>query len=309
MTPASRRHAVAFCVDAGYLPFAAHAAMQVAALDPDDRFDILICSATPLTLPPALDGGRVRCVHVDAAVEGMMLKGHVSVSAYLLLHLAEHLGDAYDRVFYLDADIFVQGGDFAALMDVDLAGRSVGAVRDMIQWLAPRRHAEEFRIMGLPHAPYFNSGAVLIDTAAWRGRGVTARAVELSVTRGDEFPLHDQSVLNVALHNDWAELSPTWNWHGFKSTRLAETMVHPNVMHFTSPVKPWNDTDDLTPPRFSRPIHDFVTRHFPDTAILPPGRPALNARRMRRLAIRTWKIAPGLARYLSRFPTDLTVHT
>ena len=308
MTSTPKRHAVAFCVDAGYLPFAAHAATQIVALDPDDSFDILICSAAPLTLPPGLAGGRIRMVTLESPVDALRTRNHVSVAAYLLYYLPVILGEDYDRILYLDADIFVQGGDFAALLDVDLHGRTVGAVSNM-STILHRRRVEEFRIAGLPQAPYFNSGVVLIDTAAWRAKALTAAAVDLSATRGHEFPLHDQSVLNVVLHRDWAELSPVWNFEGFKDTRLAETMVFPNIVHFTTDLKPWNDTFDLTPPRFSVPMHAFVTRHFPGIPFRAPGHPARNPRRMRALSWRLYKIAPRLAAHLARFDDDLTVLT
>ena len=57
----------------------------------------------------------------------------------------------------------MQGGDFAALLGVDLGARVLGAVRDNMQWRTPSRRPEQFRRLRLPASPYFNAGVLLID--------------------------------------------------------------------------------------------------------------------------------------------------
>jgi hypothetical protein len=307
---ATARRAVVFAVDDGYLPFALFAAERIAALHPDRDFDICLCSDGPLAPPPrfAALGLRVLEVSAPGAFSGLRLDPGKTEVVYLRLALPEALAADYDRLLYLDADIFVQGGDFAGLLGVDLGGKAVGAVRDNTQWRTPSRRPEQFRRLGLASAPYFNAGVLLIDVARWRESGVMERCVAFGRANKAQMIRHDQNLLNGVLQGDFAELSPVWNWQYTWASSLTEAMVVPNIVHFIGRKKPWKQGGDQLSPRYRRAFRDFLKATFPERAV-PDDGPATGARAgyVRKLLLKHFIAAGSMARYLARFPDELTV--
>lgn len=205
--------AVVLACDAGYAPYAMVVACGIAAAHPDRDFDICLCSSDPLTIPAALAWAGVRMVRLgDNPFAHGPDAGRHGAAAYLRLMMPDLLAGDYRRILYLDSDIVVSGGGIGRLLDIDLGGRWIGAVRDNLQWRTPGRRTAEFRAMGRPALPYFNSGVMLIDTAGWVAAGVGARAQSLFREHGARMTRHDQSLLNLIADGDWAELSPVWNW-------------------------------------------------------------------------------------------------
>ena len=175
-------------------------------------------SSTALGLDPAADAGRLPAAGAAGGLRG-------GVPALL----------------YLDADVFVQGGDFAALLGVDLGSHPSAAVRDNIAVADAGATADAvYRRLGVSGAPYFNAGVMLIDVAGFNGAGgpgaLPAASGGRTAERDDPA---DQNLLNATLHGDWAELSPMWNWQYTWASRLFEAMEDANVVHFIGPRKPW----------------------------------------------------------------------
>lgn len=310
--PATGRRAVAFCCDEGYLPYALLAASQVAALAPGRDFDILICGDPAPPVPASLEGLGLRRCSIDTRgrLAGLWVDARRTGSAYLRLALPEALAGDYDRILYLDSDVFVQGGDFGALLGAELGGFAVAAVRDNIQWRTPGRRPEEFRRFGWPAAPYLNSGLLLIDVPAFVSGDLLGRAVAMGRGAGDRLIALDQTLLNCLLRGDWAELSPVWNWQYTRASRLFEAMEGAHVVHFIGRVKPWNDPAGDLPPRFAEATAAFLAAHFPDRdRPAPRSGPARSPAAMRRVLWRHLLAAGRMADYLGRFPTDLTVRT
>lgn len=308
--PAASRRAIAFACDEGYAPFALMAAERIAALSPGRDFDILLCGEPAPEVPPTLSHLGLRRVSVatGGAFAGLRLDARRTESAYLRLALPEALAAEYDRLLYLDSDVVVQGGDWGALLGVDLGGFAVGAVRDNVQWRTPGRVPEQFRRFGWPAAPYFNSGLLLIDLPTFRAQDLMARAIALGRAEKDRLIGHDQTLLNCLLRGRWAELSPAWNWQFTWASQLFEATEDAHLVHFIGPVKPWRDEDGRLPPRFARATADFLAAHFPDRPRpSPPRGPARRPREMRRLLWRHWRAAGRMAAYLDRFATDLSV--
>ncbi len=305
--PARSRHAVAFCCDANYLPYAAFAADRIAKAAPERDFDILICAAEPLDLPPAL-GLRGCFIETGGMFDGMGLDARRTVSTYLRLALPDALAGDYDRILYLDADIHVQGGDLGALLRVDLGGLPAAAVRDNQQWRSPARHPADLKALGLGNAAYFNAGVMLIDVAAWRAAGILQQALEFGARHAGRMTHKDQTLLNAVLQRQWAELSPVWNWQYTRSSRLFEAMADAHLVHFIGPTKPWADPKGQLPPRFARDLAGFMARHFPDRPAPVPGPgPMARPGAARALAWRHLLAADRTTRFLARFPDDLTV--
>lgn len=149
--PARSRQAVIFRCNAGCLPFAFHAAGRIDRLTPGRAFDICICHGEePIVVPDSLSRLDVRLIRIDTTglFTGLRPDPVRTHDVCLRLAVTQALAADYDRIIYLDSDIFVQGGDFTALLGLDPGNHPRGAVRDTIQWRTPGRRAEKFR--GLP---------------------------------------------------------------------------------------------------------------------------------------------------------------
>jgi hypothetical protein len=310
--PPGHRTAIAFCCDARYAPYACFAAWQIAALAPRRGFDICLCHSEDDALPPVGDLGidlRLCRIETGGALRDLSLDRRRTASTYLRLALPAAFAADYARVLYLDSDVFVQGGDFAALLEVGMGGRAVAAVRDNIQWRTPRRRPEEFRRLGLPSAPYLNAGVLLFDVATCNAERLLARCLDFARAHPGALLRNDQSLLNLVLRGDWAELAPSWNWQYTRASMLYEATEGPNVVHFIGGRKPWSHSGGVLPLRFRRAYRDFLAQHFPDApAIGPDGTPPRHdLGYMRVMLVRHLLAVRRFAAYLDRFETDLTV--
>ena len=310
--PARHRRAVALCCDDRYLPYAAFVADAIARLTPDRDFDIVICALDDLTLPPVLEAHGVRFCRIDTkgAFSDLFLNTRFTESVYLRLALPAAFADQYDRILYLDCDVVIRGGDFGALMNVDMQGHAVAAVRDNIQWRRRSSKPKQFKMLNWKTGPYFNSGVMLIDCKAFVAQDIANRCVAFGRENKGRMAAHDQALLNCVLRGDWAELSPMWNWQYSPKTSLFEPMGDIHVVHFIRATKPWNDVDGELSPRFPAELARFLTTHVPEHAPIPqhPG-PLSDPQVFRRTLLRQWFKSFLIHRYLARFPTDLAVLT
>ncbi|MCP4820590.1 MAG: glycosyltransferase family 8 protein, partial [Shimia sp.] len=99
-----------FCTDQAGLPVTLFAAHSVAKCNKDRRFDILICSLTPLDLPTFITdlGIRNHVLSVQATIDAQSLKRVLPSTAYLRLWLPEYFANQYSRILYLDYDTVTQ---------------------------------------------------------------------------------------------------------------------------------------------------------------------------------------------------------
>jgi len=304
-------HAVALCTDAPYLPYTAYVAARIAQLPHPASFDIFICSTEPLELPQALTDMGIRTLRIDQGAQLAALKTtHLPMTAYLRLWLPQALGDRYERILYLDGDVFIEAADLNRLLAVDLGGHVVGAVRDMQQWLTPDKHVRDFISAGLPCAPYFNSGVLVLDAAGFNRLGVLEECLAFCASTPQAIHHHDQSVLNCVMHRRWTELSPLWNWQWAGKRPLWELQEEVQIAHFAgNERKPWNDPHGCCPPRYRAHWQRFIEYHFPDFKGSGVVAPSAFRRRWNwagQLAAHCL-IQPRMRRYLDRFASlDVT---
>lgn len=300
-----RRTAVVMACDGRYAPYAANLASQIASAHPGRDFDICIAASGPLELPQSLAPLGLREIPLPASnpfAGGPNQSRHGS-ETFLRLLLPGQLAGEYDRLLYLDSDIWHEGGGIDRLLRADLGGRVLGAVRDNTQWRTPARHNPEFRAMGRPARAYLNAGVLLIDTAAWVRDGMEARLVQLWQEHGAAMTRHDQSLLNVALDGQWAEFGPQWNWQWTWSSRHFAELVGPRLIHFIGRRKPWTDKTHQLPRRFRDGYAAFAAAHWPgrdDIAPVDPLAPGWPDD-LRRGLVKHWVAVPAMRRYLGRF--------
>lgn len=305
--------AIVFACGGSYVRCALLAAAQIARAHPDRDFDICLCSNEDLAIPPGLAPHRFRACRVStgALFRGLRLDSGRTDVVYLRLALPAAFAGEYRRLLYLDSDIFVQGGDFTALLGLELGGRALGAVRDNMQWRTPGRRPPQFRRLGLPAAPYFNAGVLLIDVAQFNSAAILEHCVAFGRTNRERMIRHDQNLLNGTLLGGWAELSPVWNWQYTWASRFFEAMADPHVVHFIGPKKPWSHMGGEFPLRYRRAYRAFFAEHCPDAPQLGEDgvTPMTNRAFLQRSLMKHLVSAHKMAAYLRRFPTDLTVRT
>jgi hypothetical protein len=148
-----------------------------------------------------------------------------------------------------------------------------------------------------------------MDVEAYQAADLLGQCLRIGRREPSRMIRHDQNLYNVVLQGQWAELSPAWNWQFTWASRFFEAMQGAHVVHFIGSRKPWKDPGGELPPRFAQAMAEFMAAHWPGRSLPPvaPG-PAHDPALMRRLLWKHWIGAPAMARYLRRFPTDLTVH-
>jgi lipopolysaccharide biosynthesis glycosyltransferase len=170
-----------------------------------------------------VDGGRVA---------GLTYKFALSPMAYARILIADLVD--WDRFLYLDVDVIVQR-DLRELFDVDLGAHPVA---------------------GVLHGGRLNSGVLLIDGAAWRREGLTARILEFA--RQHRPKEADQAAIEATIGDRILPLDPRWNtlidpvWAGPEQER-ADYLDDAWIVHYLTGFKPWNLGRWLLPRRLLEP--------------------------------------------------------
>lgn len=155
---------------------------------------------------------------------------------YARLMIDQLVGPDVERVLYLDCDMLVRE-DVAYLLELDLEGNSIAAVRDSIGALITgRRDLKENRDIFDPADYYFNAGMVLIDIAKWREADVIGRMEEAYASGIMQRIYYDQDLLNLVFKGKWLKLP--WRWNVIDA-RHAHDGVDPAILHYTAERKPW----------------------------------------------------------------------
>ncbi len=201
-----------------------------------------------------------------------------SSAAYYRLIVPQML--AVERFLYIDAD---------TLCDVDVSILNAFKMHDKPAAFvseAPMAYAvDRFVADQLGNSttePYYNSGVMLVEVAAWRRQCVTERALEY-ITKQNP-PYHDQSALNVVLRGNVVTLDERFNCIANMRKHwpvLCQPLGSINrLIHFVDYPKPWDLLGEWVNPYYGlwhevlaktalknfRSWHNTPTRRFPNTA-------------------------------------------
>ena len=306
--PAGRgqtRNAVVLCVDATFLPYALFLAQQLHHKEPARNYDICLVSDDHLQIPEAFADLNLKVpAPLESADYDRLKVTHLARATYLRMWVPHILGQDYDRIIYLDSDIFADAAGLSRLFGVDMQGKSIAAVRDVQQWYRTRRNVKELVLAGRPLRPYFNGGFLMIDTMRYREDRVLERGLAIGEAHPEWVLHHDQSLLNLALDGDWLELSPVWNWQWPWKYPLFTDWAGPRLLHFIGDMKPWNDPQGYCPRRFQMAYAAFFEQNFPSMSpVIAPGVSVLHSRsRIAWLGLRFLTLRRRLLRYLDQFP-------
>lgn len=251
---------VAFCVDGGYLRWAAVAALSTVESTRDDRpVRVHVLHDGGLDADPGVTGFRRLLedagaeVHLhavdDRRLDDLPAMGRFGSVVWLRFLLPEVLPGA-DRALYLDADTF-GASSVAPLFDLDLGGRPLGAVANVVE---PRAQ-KHLRALGFdPAGGFLNSGVLLLDLARMRDEDGTGHLLATVRQHRERLLWPDQDALNLAFRDRWLSLHPRWNaqnsmwdWRelaaeALDAAELEEAIRDPGIVHFEGPslCKPWH---------------------------------------------------------------------
>lgn len=201
-------------------------------------------------------------------LERLPVSGHVTQTAYARILLPSLLPPDLKRVIYLDSDLLVQR-DLSQLWDEPFQGSACLAIQDAAApcidaeialsnfalckaALAAARPVPNYREIGLnPQAPYFNSGVLCLNLELWRRQAIADEVLECLRRHRKHVLWWDQYALNVVLHERWRAIDLRWNQGShiyryptprespFSESDFVALRDDPWIVHFTSPVKPW----------------------------------------------------------------------
>jgi len=177
----------------------------------------------------------------DPGIFGGIPLGAFPIEVYYRLIPARLLPPACRKIILLDSDVIVRG-DIKELFDIDLAGKTIGAVPDEDQ--DKRQEHMKILLQSIAAPPdskaetYFNSGMLLIDLDLWRKRGAEEQLLEfIRKDPNRPLPFADQDALNVIFLHDHKQLPVKYNLPAERARDVNER--DPLIVHFVGGGKPW----------------------------------------------------------------------
>lgn len=244
-TPARHRDAVVIVGDTFFVQAGLLLARQLREREPDS-FDIVVLCSEEIEVPAALREG-LRMGRVTVGDRSLMpVDERIRIEAYVRIFLP-YLLPEYRRICYIDADMYLNRPGLAALLEKDMQGHALAAVRDVVLWI------EELR--GKPYSVhpdeplqarerYFNSGFLMIDSAAYRAALPVPEMLRYLRAYADRMPTHDQSFLNAQFSHRYLMLSPVYNFPMLDAYTPLVQSEAPVLLHFLGAEKPWYPTED-----------------------------------------------------------------
>lgn len=233
---------VAFAADEAYLPHFSTAAISLLNSNAHCLHQIFLISPEPPSRKFRKFREFVRRefeievvhIHIDPGnFGGMTAPGHLSISAYSRLFLAELLPPDLDQVLYLDCDVLVYSSmedlfrESANYFESDSA-HTVRAVP------SPRAKGEHLEFAGHKGEGYFNSGVLVVNLRGWRTSLAAKHTAEIARRFNGRLPLADQDALNLFFEDRWDSIDRKYN------DRLKSAESNAVVVHFVGAIKPWH---------------------------------------------------------------------
>lgn len=170
----------------------------------------------------------------------------MSLAAYARLYLPSILPESWGRVVYLDPDTLTRSS-LVELWNVDLAGAPFAAAQEpYCPHISSKHGVRDWEALGLnPHAPYFNSGVMLMDLAMWRSADLGPTAIDYARRNFHKLYQLDQEALNAVVDGRFYLLDPIWNVTSYwrredrRTGAYTDILESARIRHFTGQFKPW----------------------------------------------------------------------
>ncbi len=126
-----------------------------------------------------------------------------SYTTYLKLFTFNLLPDSVHRIFFIDSDSVVVG-DLSEMIDIDMEGCMIGAVRDGMSQTYKEALGFDY------NDSWFNMGVMLVDVDAWKADNAQDKIIaQLQKRKG--YIAVDQDLLNITQHGNIMSLHPRYN--------------------------------------------------------------------------------------------------
>ena len=314
--PAQHSDAAIFACDAGHLPYAWVAALQIARMEPERRFDIVIASPDLGAVPPYLWDGPIRWVQLDVSAIPQIRhpNARITLGTFYRHLLPALLQDDYARLLYLDTDAWLRRPGIQGLFDRiagdwPLAASLTFLHQPELRTRASRKNQERsrqvIRDLGGVRGRFFQSGVMVMQTGPHVAARIGPRTLEFAANRYDLLQKHklgDQAAMNGAASDQTVTLDSRWNWHlaRWRQGQLIE-QFDPFILHFAGAEKPWLISDDPTVTAVNAAWFADLARWHPEFTPQPaPGSLAWRARNPRfglppldmiQRQMRAWRLA------------------
>ena len=230
---------IIYASDDGYVGLAAISAVSLLKHNPGARIHLLGYRLTPASID--LVRSRVErhggsFVHFDVTplvgkLEELKVSHYTSYAIFARMFVSE-LIRTDDRVLYLDCDTLVTDS-LDDLMDIELHGHAFALALDAV-------HPAYKKVISLPpEKPYYNSGVMLMDLAAWREHGCSRRFMEELTHPHGRVILPEQDVIARTMGDEVEPLPPKWNF--LSQFFLQQRKDAPAICHFSGNTlgRPW----------------------------------------------------------------------
>ena len=237
--PMSKSLKVIYASDDGYVGLAAISAVSLLKHNPGAQINLLGYKLKPASIE--LVRSRVErhggsFAHFDVTpliskLELLKVSHYTSYAIFARMFIPE-LIRTDDRVLYLDCDTLVTDR-LDDLMGLDLHGHAFALAIDAV-------HPVYKKVISIPaDRPYYNSGVMLMDLAAWKSHGCSGRFMEELTHPHGRVILPEQDVIARTMCDEVEPLPPKWNFLSqFILQRRKDT---PAIYHFSGNTlgRPW----------------------------------------------------------------------
>ncbi|MBK1832286.1 glycosyltransferase family 8 protein [Verrucomicrobiaceae bacterium R5-34] len=243
---------VAFCCDDNYAPYLGVTLASFIHNCPDlDRYSICIFGSklsdeSKSNLRELIHETGLSLTFLDID-DGMLpdstpTTGHITITTYFRILLADLMPEEIDQVLYLDCDLLVVN-DLTGFFETDLNDDLIAAVDN-----PGFDRAEE---LGMAESwGYFNAGVIVCNLKQWRKEQFKDKVFEVIERLCDRLEFWDQDALNVATEGRWKRVSPIYNLQNsyylrtpgdlqMKGKDLLKLRDDAVITHFSSALKPW----------------------------------------------------------------------
>lgn len=190
----------------------------------------------------SLFGDRLTVISLDSVNLGnFQASGHVSLSTFSRILIAELLPSNLDKVLYFDSDI-VFNGKLDALEKLNFDDSSESYVFAVDHYFSKDELGYYSDKFGVSLSRYFNAGVLIINLNLWRQDKIHILAKNLSIQYGDAFLWWDQDILNIIFNDNWELLNESYNYfyEGIICKMKINKELKPLVIHYAGKSKPWD---------------------------------------------------------------------
>jgi lipopolysaccharide biosynthesis glycosyltransferase len=238
----SRRNAVLLVTDNNLLPPALHLWFRLRAMNVRSDTDVLLVLPDDAVskVPGTSHIGLIPISNLPMPSVNYTGPSHVTEAACLRIVAPRYLQQDYAKILYLDIDVLVSDASLFRVFDEQLT-TPLAATRwhkksfdpNMVVDGKVREGAFEFR-------RYFNSGVLLIDVDLYVAADVDGEALRFLMEEQGRSETPDQTALNVAVGENWQELSPAMNFRAELLPTFLSEIFEPVVIHYVGEQKSWH---------------------------------------------------------------------